>query len=180
MKLISIKMLKCANRAYQDIRDFLTFYVLFEVLGFPMFLLIGQYGPRPQRVNAAYKFFVYTFGGSAFILPVLVYLQFWLGSTEVFFLRGVQFTEYEQALFFGLCAVPFGVKIPVVPLHLWLPEAHVEAPTPISMLLAGLLLKTGGYAFIRFLLPVFPHGAKESSCTIRPSPRQRGRRSWLS
>ena len=140
------------------VRDFLTFYVLFEVLGFPMFLLIGQYGPRPQRVGAAYKFFVYTFGGSAFILPVLVYLQFWLGSTEVFFLREVQFTEYEQALFFGLCAVPFGVKIPVVPLHLWLPEAHVEAPTPISMLLAGLLLKTGGYAFIRFLLPVFPHG----------------------
>ena len=140
------------------VRDFLTFYVLFEILGFPMFLLIGQYGPRPQRVNAAYKFFVYTFGGSAFILPVLVYLQFWLGSTEVFFLQGVQFTEYEQALFFGLCAVPFGVKIPVVPLHLWLPEAHVEAPTPISMLLAGLLLKTGGYAFIRFLLPVFPHG----------------------
>lgn len=123
-----------------------------------MFLLIGQYGPRPQRINAAYKFFVYTFGGSAFILPVLVYLQFWVGSTEVVFLQGYQFTEYEQVLFFGLCAVPFGVKIPVVPLHLWLPEAHVEAPTPISMLLAGLLLKTGGYAFLRFLLPVFPHG----------------------
>lgn len=141
------------------VNNFLLFYVLFEVLGFPMFLLIGQYGPRPQRVGAAYKFFTYTFVGSAFILPVLVYLQFWVGSTDVLTLREVQFTEYEQVLFFGLCTLPFAVKVPLVPFHLWLPEAHVEAPTPISMLLAGLLLKTGGYAFIRFLLPTFPVGA---------------------
>jgi len=140
------------------VEDFLVFYILFEILGFPMFLLIGQHGPRGQRVSAAYKFFVYTFGGSAFILPVLVYLHWGVGSTGVVDLRGYQFTEYEQALFFGLCALPFGVKIPVVPLHLWLPEAHVEAPTPISMLLAGLLLKTGGYAFLRFLIPLFPYG----------------------
>lgn len=138
---------------------FLVFYVLFEVLGFPMFLLVGQYGPRPQRVSAAYKFFVYTFGGSAFVLPVLVYLQFWCGTTHVAFLAAHQFTEYEQVVFFGLCAVPFAVKVPLVPFHLWLPEAHVEAPTPVSMLLAGLLLKTGGYAFVRFLLPAFPAGA---------------------
>lgn len=141
------------------VEDFLTFYVLFEVLGFPMFLLIGQYGPRRQRVGAAYKFFVYTFAGSAFILPVLVYLQFWLGSTNLAVLQSCQFTEYEQLLFLGLCCVPFAVKIPLIPFHLWLPEAHVEAPTPISMLLAGLLLKTGGYAFLRFLIPVFPVGA---------------------
>lgn len=140
------------------VEDFLVFYVLFEILGFPMFVLIGQYGPRTQRVSAAYKFFVYTFGGAAFILPVLVYLHWGLGCTGVITLREYQFTEYEQALFFGLCVIPFGVKIPVVPVHLWLPEAHVEAPTPISMLLAGLLLKTGGYAFLRFLLPIWPHG----------------------
>ena len=140
------------------VEDFLVFYLLFEVLGFPMFLLVGRYGPRPARVGAAYKFFVYTFGGAAFVLPVLVYLHFGVGSTGVLFLRGYQFTEYEQVLFFGLCAVPFGVKVPLVPLHLWLPEAHVEAPTPVSMLLAGLLLKTGGYAFARFVFPVFPHG----------------------
>ena len=140
------------------VEDFLVFYILFEVLGFPMFLLIGVYGPRPQRVAAAYKFFVYTFGGSAFILPVLVYLHWGVGSTGVVFLREYQFTPYEQALFLGLCSLPFGVKIPLVPVHLWLPEAHVEAPTPISMLLAGLLLKTGGYAFLRFLVPVFPQG----------------------
>jgi NADH-quinone oxidoreductase subunit M len=139
--------------------EFLVFYVLFEILGFPMFLLVGQYGPRPQRVSAAYKFFVYTFGGAAFVLPVLVYFQFWWGTTGITFLVGHQFTEYEQILFFGLCAVPFAVKIPLVPFHLWLPEAHVEAPTPVSMLLAGLLLKTGGYAFLRFLLPAFPMGA---------------------
>ena len=140
------------------VEDFLVFYILFEILGFPMFLLIGQHGPRSQRVGAAYKFFVYTFGGSAFILPVLVYLQWGFGSTGVIFLQEYQFTPWEETLFFGLCAVPFGVKIPLVPLHLWLPEAHVEAPTPISMLLAGLLLKTGGYAFLRFLIPVFPYG----------------------
>jgi proton-translocating NADH-quinone oxidoreductase chain M len=141
------------------VSHFLVFYVLFEILGFPMFLLVGQYGPRPQRVSAAYKFFVYTFGGSAFVLPVLAYLQFWWGTTEVTHLVAHQFTEYEQVVFFGLCAVPFAVKVPLVPFHLWLPEAHVEAPTPVSMLLAGLLLKTGGYAFIRFLLPAFPAGA---------------------
>lgn len=140
------------------VEDFLVFYILFEVLGFPMFLLIGQHGPRTQRVGAAYKFFVYTFAGSAFILPVLVYFHWGLGSTGLVFLREYQFTPWEEALFFGLCAVPFGVKIPLIPLHLWLPEAHVEAPTPISMLLAGLLLKTGGYAFLRFLIPVFPYG----------------------
>lgn len=141
------------------VSHFLVFYVLFEILGFPMFLLVGQYGPRPQRVSAAYKFFVYTFGGSAFVLPVLAYLQFWWGTTDVTALVTHQFTEYEQTLFFGLCAVPFAVKVPLVPFHLWLPEAHVEAPTPVSMLLAGLLLKTGGYAFVRFLLPAFPAGA---------------------
>lgn len=140
------------------VENFLVFYVLFELLGFPMFLLIGQYGPRAQRVGAAYKFFVYTFGGSAFVLPVLVYLQWGIGSTGVVFLQQTQFTETEQLLFFGLCAVPFAVKIPLVPFHLWLPEAHVEAPTPISMVLAGLLLKTGGYAFLRFLIPIFPQG----------------------
>jgi len=140
------------------VEDFLVFYILFEILGFPMFLLIGQHGPRLQRVGAAYKFFVYTFGGSAFILPVLVYLHWGVGTTGVVALQAYQFTEYEQALFFGLAALPFGVKIPLIPFHLWLPEAHVEAPTPISILLAGLLLKTGGYAFLRFLIPLFPHG----------------------
>lgn len=141
-----------------SVSNFLVFYVLFEALGFPMFLLVGQYGPRPQRVAAAYKFFVYTFAGAAAVLPVLVYLQFGWGTAEVGALRVHQFTEYEQVVFFGLCAVPFAVKVPLVPFHLWLPEAHVEAPTPVSMLLAGLLLKTGGYAFVRFLLPAFPAG----------------------
>ncbi|RYX87550.1 NADH-quinone oxidoreductase subunit M [bacterium] len=137
---------------------FFSFYIVFELLGFPMFILIGLYGPREQRIAAAYKFFVYTFIGSAFILPVLVYFYFYLGSTHFLYLQGYRFTDYEQSLFFVLCSFPFLVKIPVVPVHLWLPEAHVEASTPISMLLAALLLKTGGYAFLRFLLPVFPFG----------------------
>ena len=140
------------------VTHFLTFYLVFELLGFPMFLLIGLYGPRAQRISAAYKFFIYTFGGSAFILPVLTYLYFGLGSTEVTFLVHHQFTEVEEAVFFALVVAPFLVKVPVVPVHLWLPEAHVEAPTPVSMVLAALLLKTGGYAFVRFVAPVFPGG----------------------
>jgi proton-translocating NADH-quinone oxidoreductase chain M len=138
--------------------DFLTFYILFEILGFPMFVLIGVYGPRAQRLSAAYKFFGYTFVGSAFILPVLVYLYFEIGSTQSVVLLDYQFTEIEQALFVGLTVFPFAVKVPVMPLHLWLPEAHVEAPTPVSMLLAALLLKTGGYAIFRFILPVWNFG----------------------
>jgi NADH-quinone oxidoreductase subunit M len=141
------------------VTHFLVFYVLFEVLGFPMFLLVGMYGPRAQRVDAAYKFFIYTFVGSAAVLPVLVYLYTRVGTTEVGYLLRYQFTDLEQTLFFGLAALPFAVKIPVMPVHLWLPEAHVEAPTPVSMVLAALLLKTGGYAFVRFLVPVWPWGA---------------------
>jgi len=123
-----------------------------------MFVLIGLYGPRVQRLSAAYKFFGYTFVGSAFILPVLIYLYFEIGSTQPSVLVGYQFTEVEQALFVGLTVFPFAVKVPVMPLHLWLPEAHVEAPTPVSMLLAALLLKTGGYAVLRFVLPVWNFG----------------------
>lgn len=141
------------------VTHFLVFYVLFEVLGFPMFLLVGVYGPRTQRVEAAYKFFIYTFVGAAAVLPVLVYLYTRVGTTEVAHLVRYQFTDLEQTLFFGLGALPFAVKIPVMPVHLWLPEAHVEAPTPVSMVLAALLLKTGGYAFVRFLVPVWPWGA---------------------
>ncbi|PRP83535.1 NADH dehydrogenase subunit 4 [Planoprotostelium fungivorum] len=141
------------------VTHFLVFYVLFEVLGFPMFLLVGVYGPRTQRVDAADKFFIYTFVGSAAVLPVLVYLYTRVGTTEVSHLVRYQFTDLEQTLFFGLGALPFAVKIPVMPVHLWLPEAHVEAPTPVSMVLAALLLKTGGYAVVRFLVPVWPWGA---------------------
>jgi len=140
------------------VSDFLTFYILFEVLGFPMFVLIGIYGPRIQRLSAAYKFFGYTFVGSAFILPILVYLYFEIGSTQATALVTYQFTEFEQTLFVGLTVFPFAVKVPVMPVHLWLPEAHVEAPTPVSMLLAALLLKTGGYALLRFILPVWGFG----------------------
>lgn len=142
------------------------FYAFFEVLAFPMFLLIGMFGPRTQRISAAYKFFVYTFVGSSCALPVVVYLYFLYGTTHSHTSQATQFTEDEQSCLFAGLFVPFAVKIPTMPLHLWLPEAHVEAPTPVSIVLAALLLKTGGYAFVRFVCGALSRGIKTWSAVV--------------
>ena len=138
--------------------NFLFFYIVFEVVAFPMFLLVGIYGPRSQRVQAAYKFFIYTFLGSIFMLLGLLLLYFSVGSLNQHYLQTLYFSEESQIFLFFLIFPAFAVKIPMMPLHLWLPEAHVEAPTSVSILLASLLLKTGGYALIKFVLPLFPMG----------------------
>ncbi len=138
--------------------DAMLFYVFFEAMLIPMFLVIGMWG-GPRRVYATIKFFLYTFLGSVFMLIGLIYLYIQSGSWSI--LEWQQFPlslAVQKWLFLGFLAA-FSVKVPMWPVHTWLPDAHVEAPTGGSVILAAIMLKIGGYGFIRFSLPVTPDAA---------------------
>lgn len=137
--------------------DAILFYVFFEAMLIPMFLMIGIWG-GPRRVYATIKFFLYTFLGSVMMLIALLYLGFKAGSFAVFDLHAVELGTVEQVLIFLAFFAAFAVKIPMWPVHTWLPDAHVEAPTGGSMVLAAIMLKIGGYGFIRFSMPIVPEG----------------------
>jgi NADH-quinone oxidoreductase subunit M len=131
------------------------FYLFFEAVLIPMFLIIGIWG-GPRRVYAAFKFFLYTLLGSVLMLVCMLAMYIDAGTTDIPALTAHQFAESMQTwLFLGFLA-SFAVKVPMWPVHTWLPDAHVEAPTAGSMILAGVLLKMGGYGFLRFSLPMFP------------------------
>jgi NADH-quinone oxidoreductase subunit M len=135
--------------------DMLMFYLFFEAVLIPMFLIIGIWG-GPRRVYAAFKFFLYTLLGSVLMLVCMLVMYIDAGTTDIPALTAHQFAESMQTwLFLGFLA-SFAVKVPMWPVHTWLPDAHVEAPTAGSMILAGVLLKMGGYGFLRFSLPMFP------------------------
>lgn len=132
------------------------FFLFYESLLVPMFFLIGTYGSRLRRIGAAYKFFLYTFIGSFFMLVALIYIFYTKATLNLEVLYRSSFTPNEEIFLWFAFFASFCVKVPVVPFHVWLPEAHVEAPTIGSVILAGILLKLGIYGFIRISLPLFP------------------------
>lgn len=136
--------------------NLLIFYIFFEAILMPMFLIIGIWGSRARKIRAAYLFFFYTLCSSLFMLLSLMYIYITVGTFDLEYIYSWTFSLPEQYLLWLAFFLSFASKIPMFPLHLWLPEAHVEAPTVGSVLLAGILLKLGVYGFLRFSLLLFP------------------------
>jgi NADH-quinone oxidoreductase subunit M len=145
--------------------DGLLFYVFWEAMLIPMFLIIGIWG-GPRRVYATLKFFLYTFLGSVFMLVALIYMYLKTGDYAIEEFHRLPLTLTEQTWIFIAFLLAFAVKIPMVPVHTWLPDAHVEAPTGGSVILAAIMLKMGGYGFLRFSLPITPDASRELDWVI--------------
>jgi NADH-quinone oxidoreductase subunit M len=139
--------------------DGVLFYVMWEAMLVPMFLIIGVWG-GDQRVYATLKFFLYTFLGSVLMLVALIYLFTKTGTFDFFAFMNVPLSMTEQKWIFIAFLLAFAVKVPMWPVHTWLPDAHVEAPTGGSVILAAIMLKMGGYGFVRLSLPMLPDGSE--------------------
>ena len=135
--------------------DLVLFYIFFEGGLIPMFIIIGIWGGK-NRLYASFKFFLYTLLGSLFLLAALIYIYSTVGTTDIEVLQQHVFAENVQIWLWLAFFASFAVKLPMWPVHTWLPDAHVEAPTAGSVILAGVLLKMGGYGMLRFSLPMFP------------------------
>jgi len=151
--------------------DLLLFYLFWEFTLIPMYLIIGIWG-GPRRVYAAIKFFLYTMAGSVLMLVAILALYFLHAKSsgqytfDLFVLYNTPMSIKTALLLFAAFSLAFAIKVPMFPFHTWLPDAHVEAPTAGSVILAGVLLKMGTYGFLRFAIPLFPQAAKEAQMTI--------------
>ncbi len=149
--------------------DLVVFYVFFEGGLIPMFLIIGVWGGA-RRVYATFKFFLYTLLGSVLMLLAIMAIYVQAGTTDIVALyEGMHRFPVEMQSWLWLAFfASFAVKLPMWPVHTWLPDAHVEAPTAGSVILAGILLKMGGYGFLRFSLPMFPDASVEFAPLFSP------------
>ena len=140
------------------ILDIVLFYIFFESVLIPMFLIVGIWGSRERKVRAAYMLFLYTLVGSVLMLLAILLMYAIAGTTDYQILLTVDFDPTLQKIMWLAFFASFATKVPMVPVHIWLPEAHVEAPTAGSVILAGVLLKLGSYGLLRFSMPLFPVG----------------------
>jgi len=164
--LLSLFLILILLIAVFSVLDIIVFYILFEGILIPMFLIIGVWGSRDEKVKAAFYFFFYTLIGSLLMLLSIFKLYSLTGTTNYLELISIEIpSNIQWWLFLGFFA-SLAVKIPMIPVHIWLPQAHVEAPVAGSVLLAGILLKLGGYGFIRFGYPLFPNACYHFSPII--------------
>jgi proton-translocating NADH-quinone oxidoreductase chain M len=142
-----------------SVLDLFLFYIFFEAILIPMYLLIGIWGSRERKIRAVYLFFFYTLCGSIMLLIGILYIYSITGTLNLEYLLSFKFSKIEQIILWLCFFLSFASKIPMFPFHIWLPEAHVEAPTVGSVLLAGILLKLGVYGFLRFSITLFPEAS---------------------
>lgn len=141
-------------------QDLMLFYIMFEAGLIPMYLIIGIWGGK-DRIYASYKFFLYTLLGSVFMLLAMLWMIQQAGTADIPTLLNHDFPPHAQTILWLAFFASFAVKMPMWPVHTWLPDAHVQAPTAGSVILAGVLLKMGGYGFLRFSLPMFPEASAQ-------------------
>lgn len=155
--LICLLVMETAMVGVFSALDAILFFVFWEAMLIPMALLIGVWG-GPRKIYASLKFFIYTMAGSIFLLIALIALRLQTGSFSIPGMMGHDYSDTFQLWVFAAFFISFAIKVPMFPFHTWLPAAHVEAPTAGSVVLASVLLKMGTYGFLRFCLPITPHG----------------------